>query len=273
MAKQTFNIILLADITLLVTLGIAGMLLLVVGFLLIMIINQRKKWQLQSQMSQLKEVQHTQLIEGAIRSEEGERHRIAEMLHDEVGALLSSSRIFLVEMNTKNLSPGDQQDHAKVKELIDESIQKVRSISHNLHSTILKEFGLNEAIRHFMKTVTGGTSVNSTVDLDDEYILSKAETDLAVYRIVQELVNNILKHAHPNHISIKSSLKGDELILTLQHNGNGINQQQFEELRYKSQGLGLKNIQNRIILLKGNIFFEVKSPEDCLINLSIPIHK
>ena len=93
-------------------------------------------------MEQLREKQQNQLIEAAIRSEEGERHRIAELLHDEVGALLSSSRIFLVEMNTQNFTPTDIQDHSKVKSMIDESIQKVRTVSHNLHSTILKEFGL-----------------------------------------------------------------------------------------------------------------------------------
>src|SRR5258705_12628267 len=142
----------LLDITFMITMGIAGMLLLAAGFLLLMMINQRKKWLLQKEMSGLKEQQQNQLIEAAVRSEEGERHRIAEMLHDEVGALLSSSRIFLVEMNTQQLSQTDKEDHGKVKEMIDESIQKVRSISHNLHSTTLKEFGLNEAIRHFMKT-------------------------------------------------------------------------------------------------------------------------
>lgn len=259
------------DITLLVTIGIAAMLLLVTGFLLIMILNQRKKWLLQKEMGILKEQQQNQLIEGAVRSEEGERHRIAEMLHDEVGALLSSSRIFLVEMNTQNLSAGDQQDHAKVKEMIDESIQKVRSISHNLHSTILKEFGLNEAIRHFMKKITGGTAITSTVELDDNYTMSNAETDLAVYRIVQELVNNLLKHAHPRHIGISSSLKENELELTIRHNGKGLTQEEFEELRYKSQGLGLKNIQNRIILLKGKLFFEVKEADENMIYLTIPI--
>src|SRR5688500_7012559 len=157
------------NITLLVTIGIAAMLLLVTGFLLIMVMNQRKKWQLQKEMSLLKEEQQNQLIQGAVRSEEGERHRISELLHDEVGALLSSSRIYLVEMKTDKLSADDQQDHAKAKELIDESIKKVRSISHNLHSTILKEFGLNEAIRHFMKTITGGTMIKSSIELDDEY--------------------------------------------------------------------------------------------------------
>lgn len=260
------------NITLLVTIGIAAMLLLVTGFLLIMIMSQRKKWQIQKEFSLLKEQQQNQLIEGAVRSEEGERHRIAELLHDEVGALLSSSRIFLVEMNTQHLSSDDKKDHAKVKEMIDESIQKVRNISHNLHSTILKEFGLNEAIRHFMKKITGDTTVTSAVELDDEYTISNAETDLAVYRIVQELVNNLLKHAHPTHINIKSSLKENELNLTIQHNGDGLTQQQFEELRYKSSGLGLKNIQNRIILLKGKLQFEVKEPGDSAIHLTIPIH-
>ena len=259
------------DVTLLITLGIASMLLLAAGFLLIMVVNQRKKWQLQKQMSQLKEHQQNQLIESAVRSEEGERHRIAEMLHDEVGALLSSSRIFLVEMNTNNLSEDDKQDHAKVKEMIDESIQKVRTISHNLHSTILKEFGLNEAIRHFMKKITGGTVVNSTVDLDDEYQISNAETDLAVYRIIQELVNNLIKHAHPKLINIKSTLTEKELKFTILHNGDGLTQEQFEELRFKPAGLGLKNIQNRIILLKGNILFTHLDTGNYTIQLTIPV--
>ena len=261
----------LLDITFMITMGIAGMLLLAVGFLLLMMVNQRKKWMLQKEMSGLKEHQQNQLIEAAVRSEEGERHRIAEMLHDEVGALLSSSRIFLVEMNTQNLSANDKQDHGKVKEMIDESIQKVRSISHNLHSTILKEFGLNEAIRHFMKKVAGGSTLNSVVELDEEYQVSNAETDLAVYRIIQELVNNLIKHAHPRLISITSALKENQLQLQILHNGEGLTQEQFEELRFKPVGLGLKNIQNRIILLKGTILFSKLDNGEYTIQLSIPV--
>lgn len=259
------------DITFMITVGIAAMLLLAAGFLLLMMVNQRKKWLLQKENSNLKEHQQNQLIEAAVRSEEGERHRIAEMLHDEVGALLSSSRIFLVEMNTKNLTETDKQDHGKVKEMIDESIQKVRAISHNLHSTILKEFGLNEAIRHFMKKVAGGKILKSTVELDDEYQLSNAETDLAVYRILQELINNLIKHAHPRLINIKSLLSQGQLQMQIQHNGDGLTQEQFEELRFKPEGLGLKNIQNRIILLKGNILFSKLSEKDYMIQLSIPV--
>ena len=259
------------DISFLVTVSIAIMLLIVAGFLLAVMMNQRKKWLLQRQMGRLKESQQNKLIEAAVRSEEGERHRIAEMLHDEVGALLSSSRIFLVEMNTQHLSQTDKEDHGKVKEMIDESIQKVRSISHNLHSTILKEFGLNEAIRHFMKKVAGGTTLNSVVELDEEYQLSNAETDLAVYRIIQELVNNLIKHAHPRLITIRSSLNPNQLQIYIQHNGAGLTQPQFEEFRFNPGGLGLKNIQNRIILLKGNILFSKLDNGKYIIQLSIPI--
>jgi len=259
------------DINTLVIIGIAAMLFLVISLLLLFTINQRKRLKYQLEVQQLREKQQNQLIESAVRSEEGERHRIAELLHDEVGALLSSSRIFLVEMNTQQLSQTDKDDHSKVKEMIDESIQKVRTISHNLHSTILKEFGLNEAIRHFMKKVADGPALKSTVVLDEEYQLSNAETDLAVYRIIQELVNNLLKHARPRFINIRSSLGENQLKLQIQHNGDGLTQEQFEELRFKPEGLGLKNIQNRIILLKGKILFSRLDTGNFTIQLTIPV--
>jgi signal transduction histidine kinase len=259
------------EVTTLVIIGIAVMLFLVMSLLLIFSINQRKKLKYRIEMEQLREKQQNQLIEAAVRSEEGERHRIAELLHDEVGALLSSSRIFLVEMNTQNFSQTDKADHSKVKSMIDESIQKVRGISHNLHSTVLKEFGLNEAIRNFMYKVAEGPGLKSSIELDDNYQTSNTETDLAAYRIIQELTNNLLKHAHPTLIEITSSIKQSELIFCITHNGNGLTQEQFEELRYRPEGLGLKNIQNRIILLKGRIHFTRKDTGKYAIELTIPV--
>jgi two-component system, NarL family, sensor kinase len=158
-----------------------------------------------------------------------------------------------------------------VKSMIDESIHKVRSISHNLHSTILKEFGLNEAIKNFMAKVADGPGLKSSVETDEKYQVSNAEADLAVYRIIQELTNNLLKHAHPSLIEITSELKEKELKFCLLHNGNGLTQEQFEELRYKPAGLGLKNIQNRMILLKGNIRFAKQATDKYAIELTIPV--
>jgi two-component system NarL family sensor kinase len=259
------------EINLLVIIGIATMLLLVVSLLLLFTITQRKKLKYHLDMQQLREKQQNQLIEAAVRSEEGERHRIADLLHDEVGALLSSSRIFLVEMNTQHLPQSDKDDHSKVKSMIDESIHKVRGISHNLHSTVLKEFGLNEAIEHFMFKVADGPGLKSAIELDKSYTQSNPEIDLAVYRIVQEITNNLLKHAHPTLIEINSKLDTTALTLAIIHNGNGLTQEQFEDLRYKPDGLGLKNIQNRIILLKGKIHFSMQDTGKYAIELTIPV--
>ena len=258
------------NMTYLVIMGIAVMLLMVVSILLAVVLNQRKKNQHRTAMEKLREQQQNQLIEAAVRSEEIERHRIAETLHDEVGAILSSAKLHLLGIKAAILDERDQKLHEKGRELLNDVIQKVRGISHNLHSNILKEFGLNEAIRHFIKKITEGSIVNATTNLDDNYTTENADDDISIYRIIQELVNNTLKYADATEILISSTLIQNDLNLVLFHNGNGLTQAQFEELRYQKEGLGLKNIQNRIILLKGTINF-TSSDEGYRINIHVPV--
>ena len=260
------------NLTFLVILGIAVMLLMVVSVLLAVIFNQRKKNQHRLAMETLREHQQNQLIEAAVRSEETERHRIAETLHDEVGAILSSAKLHLQGIKGSNLDEKDKKLYEKGSELLNDVIQKVRGISHNLHSNILKEFGLNEAIRHFINKITQGqgTVLNATTQLDDNYKTVNPDDDISIYRMVQELINNILKYSKATEFIISSTLKGKELNLVLFHNGEGLTQEQFEELRYQKEGLGLKNIQNRIILLKGTIHFASGS-EGYRINIHIPV--
>jgi two-component system NarL family sensor kinase len=242
-------------ITLLVLIGMAGMLILVTGFLLSLVYAQRKRSQHQYEMQALKEIQQNQLIEAAVRSEETERHRIAEQLHDEVGAILSATKLHFLGIKPEHLNERDLQLHTKSKELLDDAIQKVRTIAHNLHSNILKEFGLNEAIRHFMKKITDGSMITTHLNLDDGYDIKESEDDISAYRLFQELLNNILKHAEPSEVKVESRFKENILSISITHNGNGLTQEDFEALRYKTEGLGLRNIQNRVILLKGLVTF------------------
>ena len=260
----------ITDIKYLVIIGIAVMLLLFASFLVALIFNQRKKLKYQLAMEKLREQQQNQLIEAAVRSEEIERHRIAETLHDEVGAILSSAKLHLLGIKAELLDDRDQKLHEKGRELLNDVIGRVRGISHNLHSNILKEFGLNEAIRHFVRKVTEGVIPNATTALDDNYQTVNPDNDISMYRMVQELVNNTLKYANATEFLISSTLDGNELNLVIFHNGDGLTQEQFEELRYQKEGLGLKNIQNRIILLKGTIHFTSGS-EGYRINIHVPV--
>jgi len=250
--------------------GIAVMFLLFTGFLITLIFSQRKQLKYQKAMERLREQQQNQLIEAAIQSEEQERHRIAETLHDEVGAILSSVKLHLLGIKSEVLDDKDQHLHEKGRQLLNEVIQKVRGISHNLHSNILKEFGLNEAIIHFLNKITSGSQIHSSTSLDDNYKSQNADTDISLYRIFQELMNNILKYANASKLQVGSQLMNDKLELVISHNGKGLTQEQFEELRYRKEGLGLKNIQNRIILLKGNIRFNC-GIDGCSISIQVPL--
>lgn len=258
------------DIRFLLFIGIAVMLILFISLLLIFIIAQRKKYEYQTKFQLLRESQQNQLIEAAIRSEEKERHRIAEALHDEVGAFLSSSKLHFQGMSISAAETHNIQLYEKGKELLDEAIHKVRGISHSLHSNVLRELGLNHAIQHFSEKIALGKLIEVNTNLDAAYATQDHEDEISIYRLIQELINNILKHAHAKKVQINSVFINGELVIEIVHNGNGLTQQQFEELRYRKEGLGLKNIQNRIILLKGKIVFS-KEPEAYHITLEIPV--
>jgi signal transduction histidine kinase len=257
------------DIKYLVIIGISVMVILFGSFLAALIFSQRKKLKYQKNIQAMREQQQNQLIEAAVRSEETERHRIAETLHDEVGAILSSAKLHLLGIKSATLDDRDQQLHEKGRGLLNEVIQKVRGISHNLHSNILKEFGLNEAIRDFIKKTVNSSAIQADTDLDDNYLSKNHEEDISAYRMVQELVNNILKYAQAKKLLISSWLNGGELHLELFHNGNGLSQEQFEDLSFRKEGLGLKNIRNRIILLKGKIRFS-KDDDGYRIHIHVP---
>ena len=259
-----------ANVGLLVIIGIVVMLMLMLGVLLAVYFSQRKKNQHREAMEKLKEQQQNQLIEAAVRSEEIERHRIAETLHDEVGAILSSTKLHLLGIKATALDERDQQLHEKGRMMLNEVIQKIRGISHNLHSNILKEFGLNEAIRDFVLKTVNGTAIEAETELDDSYSPENHDDDISTYRMVQELVNNILKYAKASKLLISSKLKGNELELVIYHNGEGLTQKQFEELSFRKEGLGLKNIKNRIILLKGKIQFS-KDSDGYRIHIFAPV--
>jgi signal transduction histidine kinase len=258
-----------SNISLYIIITIVVMLLLILSMLLLFMLSQRKKTRYLMDMQVMRSAQQNMLIEAAVRSEELERHRIAEALHDEVGALLSSTKLHFNAINKLSLDEEDQAIHQRANILLDDGIGKVRGIAHNLHSSILKALGLHEAIENFVKKISHGTGIQIQFQLDKTYVSKQPDRDISVYRMVQELMNNLLKYAHPTRITIGSTQENGSLCITIAHNGDGLSQKAFEELRYKPDGLGLKNIQNRIILLKGSIEF-YKHDTESGVKMSIP---
>ncbi|PWK79908.1 histidine kinase/DNA gyrase B/HSP90-like ATPase [Mucilaginibacter oryzae] len=257
------------DIKLLLFMGIAVMLSLFASILLIFIFFQRKKYQYHKNIQQLHQTQQNQLIEAAVRSEETERHRIAEELHDEVGAILSAAKLHFQGVTINASDKNNVPRYQKGQELLDGAIKQVRGISHNLHSSILKEFGLNEAIRHFTEKIALHDVIKITTRLDSAYEPQNAENDMSIYRMVQELMNNIIKHAVPKNIRITSKYHNSMLNISIFHDGKGLAHEEYEAFKFNKNGMGLKAIQTRIILLKGELKFS-KTDTGYRIDLNIP---
>jgi two-component system NarL family sensor kinase len=236
--------------------GTIGMLVLTVGLVLFIIFHQRKVSRYQRTLQKMEEEQQKILLNASIKLQEEERQRLAADLHDDAGPLLATARLYLNE-NLVNQDKATQlQSIFQARQIIDDTIQLVRNISHSLMPPTLKNFGLESAVNDLFQKISGSGTMNASSRFHDYKERLKTEKELIVFRIVQELVNNILKHSNSSFIHLTQNVHGDKFYVRVHHDGRGIVQADFEKLNKSNIGLGLKNISSRLRVVHGNIYFE-----------------
>lgn len=245
-----------SEISLLLFFGTIGMLVLAIGMIVFIIFHQRKVIRYQMKLQRLEYEQQKTLLNASIRFQEEERQRIAADLHYDAGPLLATARLYLNE-NLVNLDKTSQlQSIYNAKQIIDDTIQLIRNISHSLMPPTLKNFGLESAVNDLFQKISGSGSLNASCRFHDYRERLHADQELIIFRVIQELINNILKHSNSSFIHLTQNLSGSKLYIRMHHDGKGLTQADFEKLNKSSGGLGLKNIQSRLKLLHGRIFFE-----------------
>ncbi len=241
--------------------GTLGMLVLVIGLVIFIIFHQRKVLRYQLQLQQLEHEQQKVLINASVRLQEEERQRIAADLHDDAGPLLATARLYLSE-NLVNQDKATQlQSIFQARQILDDTIQLIRNISHSLMPPTLKNFGLESAINDATQKISGSGSINASSRFHEYKERLEPEKELLVYRMVQELINNILKHSNASFIHITQNMHAGNFILRIHHDGRGIVQTDFDKLTKSNIGLGLKNISSRLRVAQGKIFFEKDSSQ------------
>src|SRR5215210_7498390 len=236
--------------------GTLGMVILVIGIVVFIIFHQKKVHRYQMQMQRMEQQHQKILLNASIRLQEEERQRLAADLHDDAGPLLATARLYLNENLVNQDKVTQLQSIFQARQILDDTIQLVRNISHSLMPPTLKNFGLESALNDLFQKISGAGTIITSSRFHDYKERLKPEKELSIFRIVQELVNNILKHSNSSFIHLTQNMSGESFMLRIHHDGRGLVQTDFEKLNKSTIGLGLKNISSRLKVAHGNISFE-----------------
>src|SRR5687767_5439165 len=174
--------------------GTMATLVLTVALVSYIIFHQRRVSRYQRTLQKMEEEQQKILLDASIRLQEEERQRLAADLHDDAGPLLATARLYLNE-NLVNQDKATQlQAIFQARQIIDDTIQLVRNISHSLMPPTLKNFGLESAVNDLFQKISGSGSMNASCRFHDYRERLHADQELIIFRVIQELINNILKH-------------------------------------------------------------------------------
>jgi len=239
------------NIPIIILAGTLGMLILAIAIILFVVAYQKKVIRQQAAMQALKTAHQKSLLQSIINTQEKERNRIAQDLHDDVGAMLSAIKLSVNLLHRKAPAESDIKHQANdTKQMIDEAIGSVRRISKELLPATLNEFGLVDALDELTSKLAKTTGVKIAFDHNGENIRYESPLELALFRITQELINNSLKHAQAKHLNVSFTNSAKHIELVVEDDGVGFDYEAVKKRAGKDQGLGLRNIESRLSIVE-----------------------
>jgi signal transduction histidine kinase len=228
-----------------------GTLLLIVLLVVSYRANMHKQHLQTEHIKNLNQQQEIMQLKAQRQGEEEERVRLARELHDGIVAQFSAVKMNLSVLPEQHPGLSDAKDFTRIIKHLDDATRALRKTAHNLMPDVLLENGLSEAIYYFCKDLQQSSGIY--IDYQQYVDLPRflPEWELSLYRIVQELLQNVMKHAAATQVLVQLSYAAEVLNITVEDNGKG-----FDTTIKSGEGIGLKNIRARIHALKGHIDIE-----------------
>lgn len=221
-------------------------------------INYRQK------VADLQQKQQLEISRAMLNAEEKERNRVAQDLHDGLGGMLSGLKINLSNWAKHREMQLHDVELQRIVTQLDGSVTELRHIARNMMPQTLLKFGLETALKDLAES-----AMSHELHIDFQALnISKniaLEEQIIIYRIVQEILTNTLKHAHATEVVLQCSENENHFYITIEDNGKG-----FDTSTYK-KGMGIENIKNRVAYLKGNFEIDAQPGNGATVNIEIPI--
>jgi signal transduction histidine kinase len=226
--------------------------------------NNRQKQKLQSErIRNFEQQQKIEHLHSKMQGEEEERSRIARELHDGVNVLLSATKMNYAALGKEHKGLPDTKTYGEIMDLLNNMGMELRTITYKLVPELLIQQSLPDAIETFCELIQKGNNLHIELQTYGSFTALPPELCFAVYRIVQELVHNIVKHAHATQVLIALVHQDELLRLTVEDNGNGFDPEKT------TKGLGLKSIKSRVKDIDGNITFSSQKDEGTSVEIEV----
>lgn len=228
---------------------------------------RKKEHQQKTEVSYLKQEQQNQVFFGMIEGQENERKRLAIDLHDGLGGRLSGISLNLSKLDKDEPKEYPKAQLQKVIKDLDDALSELRTIARNMMPETLVKFGLQAALKDYCISMTT-SDTNVTLQFYGTENGINLNQQVTMYRIMQELINNAIKHAKASEILVQFIRDGNKIDITVEDNGVGFKK---ETLVGKEDGMGISNLRTRVAYLKGHLEFHSEANEGTAVNVQINI--
>ncbi len=229
--------------------GVLGMLTLAIAIVVFILVYQKRLFAQKENIQKMEREYQKDMLQFSFEAQEAERKRIASDLHDDIGSILSAAKIYVNQLNPSADQDSYQELKSESTELIDNALVQIRNISHNLFPPNLEHVGFIQACEDLCLRIEKMKKIDVVFDYVEVPRFSK-QKELSLYRILQELTNNTLKHAEATKIKLKFRSKGDSFEFYYKDNGKGFD---FENKDKAEGGLGMKSIESRANSINASI--------------------
>ena len=219
------------------------------------------------QVSEMLKEQEIKSIHAMLEGQDKERKRIAEDLHDRLGSTLSAVKLHLNALDGVSSTGMPLPLYQNLNGLLDKAVDEVRDIAHNMVSGVLTKFGLEAALRDLKETIEASRQVKVELMVLNLNERLEGAVEINLYRIIQELVSNILKHAKASEITIQLNKVNNELLLMVEDNGRGFD----PSVASQQKGMGLRNIESRVSTLGGRLSIDSGRGRGTTTTIEIPL--
>jgi two-component system, NarL family, sensor kinase len=226
-----------------------------------------EKFKHSSLLNDILKQQEIKSITNIMEGQDMERKRIAEDLHDRLGSMLATIKLHFNSLENKieKLETQSHSQYEKASRLLDDVCQEVRKIAYNMESGVLTNFGLLSALEELVGAIENTSRIRIQLHTHNFTERLPFEMEIQIYRVVQELLSNVIKHAEANEIIIEINRFAGTLTIILSDDGKGYSQETIQK------GLGLKNVRSRVEKLKGKITVDSDSKTGTTNIIEIPL--